>query len=283
MADFTWEQAVQWLRDQPDQQELVRACYFDDPLLEAAERFAGSDEWQAVRALLTRRPGHALDMGAGRGISSYALARDGWQVTALEPDPSSLVGGGAIRTLAEQTGLPITLVEEYGEKLPFADQALDLVYGRQVLHHARDLAALCREAARVLKPGGRFVATREHVISQPSDLQIFLDSHPLQRFYGGENAFLLSDYTSAIRQSGLRLVSVLGPFDSVINYFPMSRQLWRDICLRPLVYRVGRRATFVLASEKHPLGRWLVNRLAHRLSQQDRTPGRLYSFVAEKK
>ena len=107
MPTISWEQAVQWLREKPDQQELVRACYFDDPLIEAAERFWQSVEWQSIAALLPHSKGRALDLGAGRGISSYALARDGWAVSALEPDPSNLVGAGAIRTLVQESGLPI--------------------------------------------------------------------------------------------------------------------------------------------------------------------------------
>ena len=46
--------------------------------------------------------GQALDVGAGRGIASYALAREGFTVTVLEPDDSHLVGAGAIRSLAEE-------------------------------------------------------------------------------------------------------------------------------------------------------------------------------------
>ena len=62
----------------------MRACFFDDPLAAAAERYYRSSEWAAVRALLPPRPGLALDLGSGRGISAYALARDGWRVVALE-------------------------------------------------------------------------------------------------------------------------------------------------------------------------------------------------------
>src|SRR5579862_2301134 len=97
---LSWEDAVSWLRSQPDKAQLVLECYYDDPPLAAARRYYASGEWQAVRALLGTMRGRALDVGAGRGIASYALARDGFEVTALEPDPSELIGAGAIRALA---------------------------------------------------------------------------------------------------------------------------------------------------------------------------------------
>ena len=225
---MTWEQAVQWLREQPEQQELVKDCFFDDPLPEAAERFYKSAEWVETRKSLPPLPGKALDLGAGRGISSYALAKDGFEVTALEPDPSSLVGAGAIQSLVEEAGLPITVVQEWGERLPFDDHSFDVVYGRQVLHHARSLPDLCREAARVLKPGGVFIATREHVVDEPEDLPIFLEGHPLHRFYGGEHAFSLPQYISAFEDAGLCFREILAPFDSIINYFPLSEAQARD-------------------------------------------------------
>lgn len=217
---ISWEDAVSWLKQQPDQTELVRACFYDDPLLDAAERYAVSEEWRAVRALLPAPSGSALDIGAGRGISSFALARDGWDTVALEPNGSAVVGAGAIRSLADAAGLSIEVVEEWGEQLPFADNRFDVVHCRQVLHHAQDLPQLCREIGRVLKPGGVFIATREHVISRPEDLDAFLAGHPLHKLYGGENAFLLHEYLDAIRGGGIELTSVLNPCQSNINLYP---------------------------------------------------------------
>lgn len=279
---ISWEQAVQWLRDQPDQQDLVRACYFDDPLVEAAERFWKSEEWKAVSALLPPIHGKALDLGAGRGISSYALAHDGWQVTALEPDPSTLAGAGAIRSLVKQSNLQITVAMEYSEKLPFADNNFNIVHCRQALHHARDLPKTCREIFRVLKPEGMMIATREHVISRHEDRQVFLKVHPLHKYYGGENAFLLNEYLSAIESTGLQIIKILAPFDSPINYFPMTKEQWFAYCTHTVAMKIGKPLTDYFFDSRRLLGRALFSRMVRRLNERDQTPGRLYSFLATK-
>jgi 2-polyprenyl-3-methyl-5-hydroxy-6-metoxy-1,4-benzoquinol methylase len=123
---LTWEDAVIWLRAQPDRQQLVLDAFYDDPLINAAKRYFESREWQAVAEILHRRSGKALDVGAGRGIASYALARSGFAVTALEPDPSSIVGASAIRGLAAEAQLPIEVVSSFSEHLPFADNTFDV-------------------------------------------------------------------------------------------------------------------------------------------------------------
>ncbi|MBD2260788.1 class I SAM-dependent methyltransferase [Pseudanabaena sp. FACHB-2040] len=275
---LTWEEAVRWLKAQPDRQALVQHCYYDDPLQAAAERFSRSQEWQALAQLLKAHlPGEVLDLGAGRGISSYAFAKAGYSVTALEPDPSNLVGVGAIRSLIESSHLPIQIVQNYGEALPFEDGTFNVVYGRAVLHHAQALKQLCQESARVLKPGGMFIATREHVLSKKSDLQQFLDAHPLHFLYGGENAYLLSEYKTAIQAAGLKLRRTMGPLDNVINYSPMTRAEFQTEVATALSRHVGKY-----------LGSWLANQqivqqgYGRYRSLRSHTPGRLYSFLAVK-
>lgn len=263
-SPMTWEEAVAWLREQSAQETLVRACFFDDPIADAARRYHSCAEWKALRRLLPAPSGRALDLGAGRGIASYALATDGWEVTALEPDPSELVGAGAIRALAEATGARIAVVEEVGERQPFADAVFDLVHARQVLHHAQDLERLCAELFRVLKPGGTFIATREHVVDNDADLAVFLANHPLQALYGGENAFSLPRYINALRGAGFGLTHVLSPWESDINLFPATIE---DIRMQ-------------LACSWHlPFPRLISDWLLHFASRRSRTPGRLYTFV----
>jgi SAM-dependent methyltransferase len=263
----TWEQAVQWLKSQPEQADLVQACFYDDPLEEAARRYHQSTEWKAVQGLIDGHHGKALEIGAGRGIASYALAKDGWCVTALEPDASDIVGAGAIRSLSHATATQIDVVTDWGEKLPFADESFDLVLCRAVLHHARDLGDLCAEAGRVLRSSGIMVATREHVISRQSDLDAFLKSHSLHWLYGGENAFLLTEYLSAIKNAGLNVTRVINPLESDINLFPDTVATAKS--------RVAKRLRLPSPA--------LVPDIALRLlGRFSRNPGRLYSFVATK-
>jgi SAM-dependent methyltransferase len=280
--NFTWEETVAWIKSSPQYRDIVLNCYYDDPLWGAAKRYAASEEWIATRDLLSRKTGKVLDLGAGRGISSYALAQDGWQVVAFDPDHSADVGANSIVRLVNHTGVNVKVVEGYGEKLPFSANSFDLVYGRQVLHHAHELALMCSEVARVLKPRGEFIATREHIISRRDDLNIFLNDHPLNRFYGGENAFLLEEYKDAIIGSGLKLARTIGPFDSVINYAPLSIAQWQNRCQAKISKVIGKRLTGLLLNPQNKLGSLLLVLIAHthtRLSQQ---PGRLYSFVAFK-
>jgi len=263
---MTWEESVQWLRNQSDQQELVKAAFYDDPLLDAAERYAGSREWAAVRTFLPAQKGVVLDIGAGRGIAAFALAKDGWVVTALEPDSSKLVGAGAIRDLAKEASLDIDVVQEWGESLPFADATFKVVHCRQVLHHARDLKKLCSEINRVLQPGGTMIATREPVISRKEDLGAFLKAHPLHHLYGGENAYLLKEYVQAIVSAGMLMNQVFNPFASEINVYPATLKSIKA----GMAARLG-------------VPTWIIPNVALRVyGALTNAPGRIYTFVARK-
>ncbi|WP_035383197.1 class I SAM-dependent methyltransferase [Ferriphaselus sp. R-1] len=275
----SWEEAVESLRRQPDKLQLVRDCYYDDPLIVAAQRYWQSEEWGAIRSLLAGASGSALDVGAGRGIASYAMARDGFAVTALEPDPSDIVGGGAIRGLAQEAGLNIRVVEEFSERLPFPDGTFDVVFARAVLHHTRDLEGACREFMRVLKPGGRLIAVREHVISRPEDLPKFFEIHPLHHLYGGENAFQLGQYVAALERAGFAASTVLTPWRSPVNFAPYSLSEFQgELAKRISLGIPGMRA--LLRGLLAVPGVWpMVSRV---MEYVDHRPGRLYSFVANK-
>ena len=152
-----------------------------------------------------------------------------------------------------------------------------MVYCRAALHHASDLPRLCNEAARVLKPGGLFLATREHVLSKQGDLGKFLESHPLHFLYGGENAYTLKEYLQALKQAGLRVKRKLGPYDTVVNYAPMSREQRRLKIGEILASRLGNAMGHRIASYRD-----VEEILARYLSYRSDNPGRHYSFLATK-
>jgi 2-polyprenyl-6-hydroxyphenyl methylase / 3-demethylubiquinone-9 3-methyltransferase len=94
----------------------------------------------------------ALVVGTGRGLLARDLARRGFAVTALDPDPA------AIR-LAEEAGGGLSGHYEIGDAdaLPFGDGAFDVAYYQDTFETTDVLDAVLREAARVLRRGGVLV------------------------------------------------------------------------------------------------------------------------------
>lgn len=138
------DEAIRRARSDPEMADLVRDAYLDEDTLAAAKRFEESEEFAEVLSLLENNltkspPWDILDMGAGNGIAAYAFARAGHKVLALEPDPSSDVGVGAIKRLADSSGLNIRILESFAEDVPLSDECVDVIFVRQTLHHADDL------------------------------------------------------------------------------------------------------------------------------------------------
>ena len=271
----SWEEAVRWYRTQATAKD-VRDNYFDLPVLEAAKRFASSREFAAVHRILQAAPRRTvLDLGAGNGIASYALAVHGWSVHALEPDPSDEVGAGAIRGLAETSGVDITVCTGWGEQVPLPDATVAAVHARQVLHHLRDLPAGLREVERVLTSGGLALCTREHVADTPRQLEQFLANHPLHHRYGGEHAFALHEYLDAAAEAGLVVERTWGQLDTPINAYPLG-ELGRQSQKLKVLARTARRSPSALLSTQ-PL-----HRLRAQAAATDETPGRLFAFLLRK-
>ena len=274
---LTIDEAIRTLRRDPQCAEVVRDAYLGSDVVESAERFLRSGEFAEVQKLVGHAAlgGKVLDLGAGVGIASYAFVQAGAQtVFALEPDLSSEVGCGVLARL--RPGLPIEIISAYGEDIPLSTDSLDLVYARQVLHHTLDLPRVLRECARVLKPGGLFLACREHVVDNERQRAIFLENHPIHQLAGGENAFRLNEYLSAIQASGLKLTRTIGPWDSVINAYPGVRtndELARfpGTLLRQKLGRIG-----VLAGHIPGVPSLVWLRVKRSV------PGRMYTFFAVK-
>jgi len=273
----TLDAAVLWMRSQPGLAGLVRDAYLGPDVADSARRFAASAEFAAVRSLLGPRLAGArvLDLGAGTGIASLAfLGAGAAHVVAVEPDPSELVGRGALARHGSRPDL--TVVADFAERLSVAPASRDLIYARQVLHHLGDLDAGLRECARVLRPGGLFLACREHVVDDEAQRRKFLAAHPMHRMAGGENAFPDAAYRRAIAQAGLRLEQAFGPWDSVINAYPFvtdEAQLaaYPRMALERRLGRLGRLCSY-LPGVTPVVWRWL----------RRRRPGRMHTYLAVK-
>ncbi len=90
-------------------------------------------------------------------------------------------------------------------KLDFPDNHFDFVVCSAVLHHAANIVQVLREAKRVLKPGGRFVAVREPVwplVKMKSRAKM------LARLVAtgvNEHFYALADYKEFFKQAALPL------------------------------------------------------------------------------
>lgn len=282
MSKYTYEESVRWMRSQPELSELVEQCYLDKDNLVAANRFASSEEFAAVAEVLELKTTHRrlriLDLGCGNGIASYAFASLGHDVFAVDIDPSADVGMKAAARLASQVSDgSISTVKAFAESLPFLNSTFDIIYARQALHHFYDLRGALTECSRVLKQGGMFLATREHVITDDQQLAAFLEEHILHKMHGGENAYPMAEYLSALETAEFKILRRFAPYDSIINHFPESNAQLRERFFQDSRKRFGRLIASVLL-------RVSLAEQVYRQSLSDACdmPGRLYSFLCLK-
>ncbi len=102
----------------------------------------------------------ALEVGCGTGFFLLNLMQAGVVERGFVTDISPGMVQVALRN-AEVLGLEVSGRVADAERIPFEDNAVDLVVGHAVLHHIPDVEAAFREVLRVLKPGGRFVFAGE--------------------------------------------------------------------------------------------------------------------------
>ena len=93
-----------------------------------------------------------LEIGSGSGSNSALFKKYGADIISVDITPERVIS----------TSLKFSLIpggqgrayQADAERLPFRDNAFDIVYSNGVLHHSEDTAQCVAEVHRVLKPGG---------------------------------------------------------------------------------------------------------------------------------
>lgn len=143
--------------------------------------------------------GTVLELGVGTGIVAEALLAEAPQVGHLAGiDIAEQMLARAVHRL------PGRLVRGTVLRLPFGDGQLDGVVGVHVLHLVPDLDVTLAEAARVLRPGGRFAVIHGEVEHRHDD-DLVATTRPL-RALRGEPADTPAAVRAAADRAGLRLV-----------------------------------------------------------------------------
>lgn len=153
----------------------------DDDLYSQATwdaRYAGSDRvWSGnpnprlVEHVTGSAPGRALDVGAGEGADSVWLARQGWQVTALDVSEIALA---KVAAHAEENGVadrvtPVHFDLMSGDELP---GGFDLVSAQFWHPPAEERAEHFSRIGAAVRPGGTLLVVGHH----PADLATGLRS-----------------------------------------------------------------------------------------------------------
>jgi SAM-dependent methyltransferase len=152
--------------------------------------------WYAERRAMVRRTasqwpaGRALDVGCAGGGNTAVLRDLGWSVSGLEYSAA-----GA--EIAASRGLDV--VRGDATALPFADATFDLVMSTDVWEHIEDDAAVARETARVLRPGGRAL------VAVPCSMKLW-SGHDVA--LGHHRRYERDDLTAVITGAGLEVVDI---------------------------------------------------------------------------
>jgi ubiquinone/menaquinone biosynthesis C-methylase UbiE len=130
--------------------------YWDDADDDVSFEVAGNRLTDKLAGMLAIEPGdRLLDIGCGSGAPAIRLA------TAHHLDVVGISVSGRQVELANEraasAGLADRLSFELADamNLPYPDESFDLVWALESLHHMPDRWHVIRQAARVLRPGGR--------------------------------------------------------------------------------------------------------------------------------
>ncbi|MFI7359339.1 class I SAM-dependent methyltransferase [Streptomyces avidinii] len=170
-----------------------------------------------------------LDAGCGSGPLSAALRDRGAVVTAIDASAGMLAL--ARRRLGDDVALHAV---DLNDPLPFDDAAFDDVVASLVLHYIEDWGPTLAELRRVIRPGGRLIASVDHpfvayTIKDPRPDYFATTSYAFDWTFNGQSAPMrfwrkpLHAMTEAFTTAGFRLSVISEPQPD-----PAARELFPD-------------------------------------------------------
>jgi len=171
---------------------------------EAIDSFAGVGYYFD---LLEAKPGEAvIDFGSGSGMDTFVAAlKTGTSGRVVGVDMTDAQRAKAER-LRDAAGFrTVSYLKGYIEKVPCPDAAFDAVISNGVINLSADKRAVFREAARVLRPGGRLAIT-DIVTEAPLPEGVTCNATLWAACIGG--AMQQDDYRAAIEAAGFEIRAV---------------------------------------------------------------------------
>ncbi|MFE6176267.1 class I SAM-dependent methyltransferase [Streptomyces sp. NPDC056464] len=170
-----------------------------------------------------------LDAGCGSGPLSAALRDRGALVTGV--DASARMLALARRRLGDDVALHEV---DLRDRLPFEDGAFEVVVASLVLHYLEDWGPTLAEIRRVLRPGGRLIASVDHpfvayTIEDPRPDYFATTSYAFDWMFNGQSVPMrfwrkpLHAMTDAFTTAGFRLSAISEPQPE-----PAARELFPD-------------------------------------------------------
>jgi arsenite methyltransferase len=172
-------------------------------------------------AFASLRPGEiVVDLGCGGGLdvllAASKVGSNGW-VIGIDMTPEMLDRARA--NAAKQGVTNVEFHQATIDKLPIADTSVDCVISNCVVNLAPDKAAVFREMARVLKPGGR-VAVSD--IALKKELPAEVGKNLLAYIGCVAGAISFDEYESGLRSAGFGSVQLIDTGKDLNAYTQVS-------------------------------------------------------------
>jgi ubiquinone/menaquinone biosynthesis C-methylase UbiE len=171
---------------------------------EAVDSFAGVGYHFDLASIRTGEK--ALDLGSGSGMDTFVSALHvgmNGEITGVDMTDEQLEKAERLRRSAEFNNMMFK--KGHIESLPLGDASFDLVMSNGVVNLTADKEKTFKEAARVLKQGGR-LAISDIVTEKPLTQEIVCDVNLWASCIGG--AMQQDDYRKVIESAGMQVIKI---------------------------------------------------------------------------